>query len=196
MLCAALVGASGPALFYEAKGIVDALPRVVQIGALSFAPGAAPWSEATATLAILHGDERVGTLGVVSARAKRLAGIRQAEAVLIELDVDALVPHASRENRYIALPRHPLVTKDVSVILDSSIRWEQLEALLADVTPALRKIEFVDEYIGPQVPADHRSLTLRLTLGADDHTLSRKEIDDAGALLTSCLEEALGGQIR
>ena len=164
MLCAAIVGQDVSALFYQAKAVIEALPREAQC--------------------------------ILSSRSKRLAGIRKTEAAVLELNVDALVPNASRENRYTRLPRQPRVTHDISIILLRSVRWEQVMSVLTGCTPALASIAFVDEYTGAPIPDDRRSLTLRLTLGDGEHTLTREEIDAAAAQVTARLKDELGGYIR
>ena len=196
MLCAALVGQDVSALFYQAKAVIEALPREAQCGLISFGPGASPWADPAASLALFCDGQRIGGLGILSSRSKRLAGIRKTEAAVLELNVDALVPNASRENRYTRLPRQPRVTHDISIILRRSVRWEQVMSVLTGCTPALASIAFVDEYTGAPIPDDRRSLTLRLTLGDGEHTLTREEIDAAASQVTARLKDELGGYIR
>lgn len=196
-LAAAWVGADAGELFYRAKGALEGLARGVQIEALDFGrQGHAPWADPAASLSITTVGRSVGHLAVLSARAKRKAGIRHAEVVVAELDVDALEPHASRENRFTPLPAYPQVDFDLSLVVPRSVEW----ALVRDVVQAfdepVQDVCFVAEYTGAQVPEGCKSLTLRLRLGRDDRTLVRTEIDRTVEAVVEALAKRVGAQLR
>ncbi len=197
MVAGAFVGEDAGALFYEAKAVLEGLGRSVQVAPLGFAkePNCG-WSDPAAQLSITAGGHPIGTLAVVSARARRKAGIKRAEVVLFELQVDALRPFTSRENRAVPLPEYPQVDFDISVVLERRIEWEQVHAFAAQADPLVRGVSFVDEYTGAQVPEGHKSLTLRLHLGSDEKTLVRAEIDEAAGKVVAGLAQRFGGQIR
>lgn len=194
-LVGALVGEDPAALFLQAKGIVEGLPRAVQIGALSLGPGEAPWADPAGCLAILRDGAQIGVLGVLSARTCNRAGIR-GHAALFELDVEALEPHASRENRFEALPEYPEVDYDISMLVDRSVSWARTEALVAGVDPLIRRVSFIEEYTGPQVGEGKKSLTLRMILGSSERTLVREEVDAVAERVVQQIGEQLGATVR
>jgi phenylalanyl-tRNA synthetase beta chain len=198
-LSAAVVGADAAALFYRLKGALEGLGAGVQVTPVACQPDpAAPpaWADSKAVVGITCGDQLIGHLAVLSSRAKRLAGIKRGEAAVLELDVGALRPHASRENRYASLPQFPQVDFDISIVVDRGVRYTALSEGATSVSSLVLGVHFVDEYTGEQVPAGKKSVTLRLRLGAPDRTLVREEIDAAASAVIERLSASFGGQVR
>lgn len=196
-LAAAWVGSDIAALFYRAKGVIAALARHVQTNALHFADGdPAPWADPRAHQVIVAGDHTIGHLAALHPRSRRLAGIRRAEAVIVELDVDALEPHASRENVFAPLPKYPTVTADLSVVLAHAVKWSTVHAHVTTAHKLVRGVSFVDEYVGPQVGDGQKSLTLSVQLGSDERTLVREEVDTVMQEILAGLQRKFDAQLR
>ncbi len=198
-LSAAVVGADAAALFYRLKGAVEGLSggvQVAEVHCIADPSGAPAWADPSAVVGIACGDTVIGHLGVLSARAKRLAGIKRGEAAVLELEVEALEPHASRENRYAPLPQFPQVDFDISLVVDRGVRFTALREAALEASALVLGVHFVDEYVGAQVPDDKKSVTLRLRLGAAERTLVRDEIDQAAAAVIEQLSASFGGQVR
>lgn len=193
----AFVGSDARTLFLEAKGVLERLDRVVQVTPLSFSDDEeAAWGDPAARLAITAEGKTIGVLAVAAARARRKAGIRRAEVVLFELDVDALTPLASRHNRPEPLPTYPQVEYDISMIVASTVRWTDAHEVASHADPLVRVVTFVDQYTGPQVPAGHKSLTLRLHLGSNEGTLVREQIDEIAGRVIAALTARFNAVIR
>ena len=195
---AAAVGADAGALVYRLKGAVEVLAGGVQVAELSCVanPDGAPnWADSNAVVAIQSGVRSSDT-SAWSARAKRLAGIKRGEAAVLELSVDALAPHASRENRYASLPQFPRVDFDISFVVDRGVPFDALRTGALAVDPLILSAHFVDEYVGKPVPDGSKSVTLRLCLGAAERTLVREEIDAAANAVIAKLTGDFGGSIR
>lgn len=199
-LAGALVGDEAGALFLRAKALVLALSRAVQMAPLTLAPaesGSAPWADDGARLQIELDGAPIGVIGALSAQAARKAGVRAGKAVaLFEISVAALQPIASRSNRFAALPAHPEVDFDLSLIVERAVRWSEVEALVGGAHKLIQRVRFIEEYTGPQVGEGNKSITLRITLGARDRTLVGKEVDKAVAKVTAKLRSELGATIR
>jgi phenylalanyl-tRNA synthetase beta chain len=192
----ALVGIDAGALFLEAKGLIEPLARTVQMCPLSLSPGGVePWSNEAASLRISTDGVEVGTLALVSSRAKRLAGIRLAEVVLFEIELAALVPLASRDNTFAPLSPFPQVSFDVSFVIGLDVVWEDVRGAIDGADPLVREVIFVDEYRGAQVPDDKKSVTLRLQIGSSVSTLKAAQIESAAGAAMARIQE-LGGEIR
>jgi len=196
-LAAAFVGADSGELFYRAKGVLERLPRVVQFEAFTFDRGGdAPWGDPGARLGLSVGGRAIGVLAVVSARTKGKVGIRGAEVALFELDVDQLTPFPSRHNAPVDVPSVPQVDFDINVMVERGVEWASIREVAGVADLLVRDVSFVDEYVGPQVSEGHKSVTLRLRLGADEGTLVREQIDDAAGRVMAALQQRLGGVIR
>ncbi len=196
-VAAAFVGGDAKRLFFEAKAVLERLDRTVQVSPISLSEGArVGWGDAVAQLGVFSDGRPIGALAVVSARAKRKAGIRRGEAALFEIDVDALSPLASRNNSAEALPTYPQVEYDISMIVANSIKWADASLIASGADEMVRAVTFVDQYVGPQVPKDHKSLTIRLHLGSDEGTLVREQIDETAARVVAALNARLNAVIR
>jgi len=192
----AFVGVDAGALFLEAKGLIEALSRTVQMRPITLSTGAVePWANEAASLRIGVEGTDVGTLALVTSRAKRLSGIRLAEVVLFEIDLSALVPLASRDNAFAPLSPFPQVSFDVSFLIGLDVTWRAVCAAIEGADPLVREVVFVDEYRGAQVPKDKKSVTLRLQIGSSVSTLKAAQIDAAAGAAMARIEE-LGGEIR
>jgi phenylalanyl-tRNA synthetase beta chain len=193
-LAAAFVGADAATLFREAKGVLELLPRITQIAALRFAQTEKPdWADNKAWLNILSGDEVIGAFGVLSLKATHAAGIKRVQAVLFELNMEKLQPLPSRENRFEHLPPLPLVEQDLSVLVDETVKWRDIEELVSGM---VRRCEFIEEYRGKQVPDGKKSVLFRFWLASEEKTLTAEEIEQKMNSILKKINKKLGGEIR
>ena len=108
----------------------------------------------------------------------------QRVVMLFELDVDALKPFRSRTNTFTHLPEYPMTDYDISLLFDSQVKWSQMYDVIAQgihENGLLHGADFVDEYRGKQVPAGKKSVTIRLTIGSLEKTLTSTEIEALAA---------------
>jgi phenylalanyl-tRNA synthetase beta chain len=180
-LAAAFVGPDAAALFSQAKGMLETLRRVTHVSSLTFGSGTAgangtppAWADASGRLSIEANGKSIGFLGLVTKKARRVAGIKRSEIAMFELNVDLLEPLPSRENRYRRLPEQPESDYDVSMLFANEVTWQSITGTLSSGHPLIRDAQFVDEYRGAGVAAGQKSITIRLRIGADDKTLTSK----------------------
>ena len=187
------------ALLREARGLVEALPRLVQCVALRFdqqgdKPG---WADRSAWLTVhaqaAEDAPAIGHVGLVSLVTMNAAEIERSVVAVIQLDVDALEPLPSRSNQFAALPRYPEVEADLSLLVAEDVSWAAIEAIVA---PQVRRVIFVEEYRGRQVPAGKKSLLLRYWLGSDEGTLTAEEIEARSQRIIAKLNKQLGAELR
>jgi phenylalanyl-tRNA synthetase, beta subunit, non-spirochete bacterial len=196
-VAAAFVGSDARMLFLEAKAVIERLDRIVQVERLSFSDTVqVSWGDPAAQLAITSDGKPIGVLALASARTRRKAGIRRAEVAMFEIDVDALLPLPSRDNSPESLPTYPQVEYDISMIVASTVKWSEAFEIASRAGELVRTVTFVDEYAGSQLPAGHKSLTIRLHLGSDQGTLVREQIDETAGRVVSELTARLNAVIR
>ncbi len=190
---AALVGNDAMALFRKAKGILEMLPRITQTEPIELVQSEKPaWADPKAWVTIQCGDTEIGTMGVLSLRAQRIAGIKKVQAVLFEINVEHLRPLPSRQNHFVHLPQFPLVEQDFSVIIDEDIKWSAIEESIA---PVVFGSEFVEEYRGAQVPEGKKSVMFRVWFASDKKTLTAEDIDPLTETILQSLKK-MGGELR
>jgi phenylalanyl-tRNA synthetase beta chain len=82
--------------------------------------------------------------------------------------------------------------QDVSLVLPAGVTAEQVEARLRDAAGALlERLEVLDEYRGPNVPAGTRGVTWRCVFRDPVRTLRDGEVDDVIRRSLAALEGEL-----
>ena len=95
------------------------------------------------------------------------------------------------------LPRFPEVHRDLSMILDNKINYEQL-LIVAKKTERklIRNIQLFDFYQGNKIEKGKKSYALSFTLQDQEKTLTDSQIDKVMNNLMKAFEKELGAQIR
>lgn len=200
MVGVALAGGDGIELFRRAKGIVEMISRYCHILDLSFGSfddkADAGWADPSARLGIRAGDHRVGTLGLLTPRTRRLTDIETVQVAYTEVDLRFLDMHSSRENQFEAVSGLPETDFDLSVVVADDVPWAAVERVVRDVDKLIRTIDYVAEYRGSWVPEGRRSLTLRVVLQPTEATLTADEIGAVRTRALAALSQALGAHLR
>jgi len=196
----AFVGASDNVteLFRRAKGVIGSMPRYTHMEAFTFEKIEKPyWADETVWLNIMLNGKKIGDLALLSKKAALACGIKVLSAVLVELDMDELVPLKSRTNRYVRMPEFPMNEYDLSFLVDSMIKWDDVySCVMAKKNELLRDVKFVDEYKGKQIPSGKKSVTIRLVIGSDEKTLTGAEIEQVANSVLKRLSKNISAEIR
>lgn len=185
-------------LFRRAKGVIGAMPRYTHMESFTFEKNEKPyWADETVWLNIMLDGKKIGDLALLSKKAALGCGIKVLSAVLVELDMDALVPFKSRTNRFARVPEVPVNEYDLSFLVDAMVKWDEIyDAVMAKKNELLRDVTFVDEYRGKQIPAGKKSLTVRLVIGTGEKTLTGAEIEQVANSVIKKLTKNVGAEIR
>jgi phenylalanyl-tRNA synthetase beta chain len=197
-LAAAFVGSDPQAMIVQAKGIVQALRRMAHLASLDFSaePAEIGWADPGARLALVAGDRPVGCLAVLSSRTRRVADIKRADVVMLEICLDEIEPLATRENAYRPLSAYPEILSDLSFLIPDEIAWASIVRALDGLDPIVQEISFVDQFRGEKIPAGQKSVTLRLRLGSPSRTLKSDEVAEVMKLATRVLGETFQARLR
>ena len=126
-------------------------------------------------------------------------GIKNLSVMLFELDADRLKPLKSRTNKFTHLAEYPETDYDISMLFDVNTAWTDIyEAILGKkkASALVKDASFVDEYRGKQIPAGKKSVTIRLTIGSAEKTLTSEEIENAAGQVMKKLGKAMGAELR
>ena len=187
-------------LFREAKGVLEYMPRFTHMEGFTFRKEEKPvWADSVVWLNVYRGEERIGDLGLLSKKVSLACGIKNLSVMLFEIDASKLVPLRSRTNKFTHLAEYPETDYDVSMLFDSGVKWTDIyDAILGQkkASALLKDASFVDEYRGKQIPAGKKSVTIRLTIGSGEKTLTSQEIESAANQVMKKLEKKLGAELR
>ena len=193
-LAGSIVGKDAKEIFYEAKGIVENIARYCHMEEIKLEKIEKPsWADINAYLNITKDGEIIGELGLVSMQTMINTKIKRANVVIFEINADKLVPYASRTNEYERLPELPLVEKDLSIIIDEEITWEQIENAIKS---KVKEIDFIDEYRGDQIPEGKKSITLKVRILNEGTTMTSEQINEKMNIILKALDKKCGAKLR
>ncbi len=194
----AAAGKDITALFRKAKGVIEMMPRYTHMEGFTFKQVEKPvWADNVVWLNIYLGDEKVGDLALLAKKVSMACGIKNLNVMLFEIDQDALKPFKSRTNIFTHMPEYPMTDYDISMLLDGEVQWKDVAQTIGGMkSELLHGAAFVDEYRGKQVPEGKKSMTVRLTIGAKDKTLTSTEIEEAASNVLKKLVKRFGAELR
>jgi len=143
------------------------------------------------------GKTLIAVLGTVKKQLLQQFDIQQ-EVFAAEIDWEQLLQWIARKKvQFRELPKYPEVRRDLSMVLDMKVTYQQLEELARKVEPhLLRKINLFDVYQGDKIEKGKKSYAISYTLQSEDRTLTDEEIDGVMQKLMNAYEKELGAKIR
>lgn len=179
--------------FFVAKGVVESLLSRLGL-VVSFSPGNDDGLCPGKNAAIAIGNEKIGVIGELHPKV-RVAFDLTETAFVIELDVAKILPLVVTTYRYQPIPRYPSVTRDIALVLDERVTYQQVYGIIRDF-PLVTQISLFDLYRGEQVPSGKKSLAFRIMYQSGTHTLSDKEVDEVQQSILDRLAKELGATLR
>jgi phenylalanyl-tRNA synthetase beta chain len=118
--------------------------------------------------------------------------------VVLELDLDVVLPAAARqERRFRDLISYPPVFQDLAVVVDDPVEAQTvIDSVRAAAGPDLREVQVFDLYRGEQVGEGRKSLALRLEFRSEDRTLTDEEVAATRARIKDQIAQDTGGSLR
>jgi len=202
MLCAVLGGATQelswhgdnqPLDFFDAKGIAEALLNQVGIEPSFEASSDESLFPGRAVDIIINSD-KVGTVGELHPKvtqAFELSGI----AYLIEMDMEKLLDKTVRLKKYHAIPRFPGLSRDMSLVVDKQVPYQEVEGIIRSF-PLASKVTLFDFYAGQQLPEGKKSFAVRIVYQSPERTLTDEEISKTQEEMLARLNQELGAALR
>ena len=191
-LAGVLTGARHPGHWTEGSKVPDMdiwdLKRHFELAVVAAAPGArvVPAKGGGVWSAVGEHGRVVGSAGPQVADAPKWA------AGLMGFEVEIEVAEAPRP-AYARLPTQPPTVQDMSLVVPAGVTAEQVEARLRDAGGALlERLQVLDEYRGPNLPANTRGVTWRCVFRDPSRTLRDSEVDDVIRRALAALEGELG----
>jgi phenylalanyl-tRNA synthetase beta chain len=146
---------------------------------------------------VTAGERIAGRVGEVHPRVMEALDLRTGRILVAELAVAGLSGGQPGTPRVTSPSRHPIVERDLAVIVAEATPAADVEASIRrDAGPLLRTVSLFDIYRGRPLADDEKSLAYRLAFGADERTLVEHEVDAAIAAITTALATDVDGRLR
>ena len=181
--------------FYTLKGIVIAIlqrlgindARTTEINNDAFSSG----------LSFNFNKKTIVEFGSVSKSVLKLMDIKQ-EVFYADFNWDLIIDAVKKSNiQYSEVPKFPEVRRDLALLIDKAIQFEQLEQLAYQSEKSiLKSVNLFDVYEGDKLPSDKKSYALSFMLQDETATLTDKQIEKTMDKLMKVFKEKAGAEIR
>jgi len=178
------------------RGVIEGLINTLNPNAeLQIRPTELVWAGEGAE--VITGSQKLGTFGLVSRKVAEKLGFKDIRPVCAELDFELLGQLKSDDIQVKAIPRFPAVERDLSIILDESVRWSDIiKAINTSASEQLKSVNYVETYRGKGIPSEKKSITLTLQFRDEESTLTHETVDDFEKAIVKNLEETLSAELR
>ncbi len=183
-----------PTNFFLLKGYVHAVLDRLGIPKNQNAPVTSDvFSEG---VAICLGTEILVEFGVVKKSILKHFDIKQ-EVLFADFNWDILLRQLSTTIKFTEIPKYPEVRRDLSLLLDSAVSFESIDAIARKTEKLLLKeVQLFDVYQGKNLPEGKKSYAVSFTIQDATKTLTDVQIDKIMSKLQHNLESELGAVLR
>lgn len=174
-------------LFYL-KGIIEALFQQLGIQKINF-------TQENQTLKIQLNRKEIGVLKVISNGDKNYKLSQNVVAAEIELQ-PIFEAYQSQQVKFSSIPKFPLVTRDLALLLDKQIQYEEILKTIHQLQiQEIKNISLFDVFEGEQLK-DKKSYAIRLEILNPSKTMTDHEIDQIMNKVITELKKQLKANLR
>jgi phenylalanyl-tRNA synthetase beta chain len=181
--------------FYNLKSAVDLIIGRLNIKGLASSETTNP--ELSSGISYRKGEKVLVEFGAVSKKSLKKLDV-SSEVFYADFDWDLIV-RSVRNNKisYAEVSKFPSVRRDLSMLLNKDISFEQLKQIAQKTERGLLKeINVFDVYVGDKLPEGKKSYALSFLLQDEEKTLTDKQIDAIMQKLILNFEKQAGAEIR
>ncbi|MEL7145317.1 MAG: phenylalanine--tRNA ligase subunit beta [Bacteroidota bacterium] len=147
-------------------------------------------------LDITANNKVICSLGKLKSSVARQAGVKQ-DVFFAELDWNYVLKKYSLKIEYTPIPKFPEVRKDLSLILDKKVTFEEVKKLaLQTERKLLKRLDVFSVYEGENIGEGKKSYAISFILQDANKTLNDKQIDKCMKQLIRAFEEKIQAVIR
>ena len=147
-------------------------------------------------MAYAIGKETIVEFGVVKRTILKGFDIKQA-VYYAEFNWEKIQKYVSNKLIVKPLAKFPGVTRDLALLIDKSVSFNQLFEIAIKADKSLiQNVDLFDVYEGDKLPKDKKSYALRFTLLDENKTLEEKQIEKVMNKLKSSFEHHAGAELR
>ena len=147
-------------------------------------------------VALAIGKETVVEFGTVKKNILKHFDIKQ-EVLYADFAWARIQKYISNKLKFTDIPKYPEVRRDLALLLDDTVSFEQLFKLAKQTEKKLLKdVNLFDVYQGNNLPEGKKSYAVSFTIQDDNKTLNDKEIEKIMTKLQTNFEKELGATLR
>ncbi|OES44179.1 phenylalanine--tRNA ligase subunit beta [Domibacillus iocasae] len=182
--------------FFTVKGVIEgAAARLGLTDRLSFQKATPEGFHPGRTAAVLFDEQPVGVIGQLHPSLAKEVDLK--EAYLFELKLDVLLNAARVDLAYTPIPRFPSISRDIALVVDSTVEAALLETIIKEAGGSLlTNIHVFDVYEGDRMEAGKKSVAFALTYVNPDKTLTDDEVTAVHEKVLAALKEKANAELR
>jgi phenylalanyl-tRNA synthetase beta chain len=147
-------------------------------------------------LALAVGKEVIVEFGTVKKSILKSFDIKQ-EVLYADFAWDKIQKYVSTKIKFTDIPKYPEVRRDLALLLDENVQFEQIYNIAKQTEKGLLKdVNLFDVYLGNNLPEGKKSYAVSFILQDDTKTLTDTQIDKIMSKLQSNFENQLGASLR
>jgi phenylalanyl-tRNA synthetase beta chain len=145
---------------------------------------------------ILCSGSEVGTIGRASKDA--MAGYElEGKTYLLELDIEALLPHVSWVRGFTPIAKYPSVRRDISIVVQRSTETATLIGIVKEMGKDLvESVAIFDVYEGKGIDSKEKAIAFRIHYRSKDKTLTDDEVNKVHEEVITEIRRRTGGRLR
>jgi len=180
--------------FYDLKNTVA--ETLNQLGVTNFTLQKATHSLFYNSVEIVAQNKVIGVFGQLSKEAQKTFDIKQ-DIFAAEMNLDVVFALKQKPLVYKELAKFPEVRRDLSLVLDTKVKFEDIEKMARKLEPTLlRDINLFDVFEGEALGKGKKSYSVSYILLDEHKTLTDTEIDAVMDKMITAYEKDLGAVIR
>lgn len=147
-------------------------------------------------LALAIGKEVIVEFGTIKKSILKSFDIKQ-EVLYADFAWDKIQKYVSNKIKFTDIPKYPEVRRDLALLLDENVPFEQIYNIAKQTEKGLLKdVNLFDFYTGNNLPEGKKSYAVSFILQDDSKTLTDTQIDKIMSKLQSNFESQLGASLR
>ena len=143
-------------------------------------------------------NNELATIGKINAKTLKMFDVKK-EVFYATFDWDAVlkVIKGLKTISFEALPKFPSVRRDLALVLDKNVTFEQIKNVaFATERNILKSVNLFDIYEGDKIPAGKKQYAVSFTIQDKQKTLTDKVIEKTMARIQQAIEQQLNATLR
>jgi phenylalanyl-tRNA synthetase beta chain len=147
-------------------------------------------------IAFANGNNVLVEFGTVKKTILKHFDIKQ-EVFYADFDWNTVLKSISNKIKYVEIPKYPEVRRDLALLIDESVAFEDIYSIARKTEQSLLKeITLFDVYVGKNLPEGKKSYAVSFTLQDESKTLTDSQIEKIMSKLQNNFQTQLGAQLR
>lgn len=191
------LGAATPTSFFTLKSYVENVLKRFGFNPINLKIEGFSNAAISEGIQYLINGKKLVEFGIVSGKTLKAFGVEN-PVYYADFSMDVLfVELKNNKVLFAELPKYPEVRRDLALLLDKNIQFNQLRDLAyRSERKLLQSVDLFDVYEGKGVPEGKKSYAVSYILRDDEKTLNDKQIEKIMQKFVSTYERELGAQLR